>query len=247
MLTTLQPFPRFWLIALWLLWAILLFGGFLFGPADKRQRMPKWSRLASSAMLVLASWSWFAIARSGEVGSFALWLALGMSLGFVGDLSMAGVLPNGRSVLGGMAAFGLGHVAYIIGIWQLSNQLGLGGDPAGWGSLLVWWMLGGIGWYFIVYRGQKPSTLHKAALPYALLLASTAGIATELALQHGQFIWLALGAALFLLSDLILAAELFNDAYFPQIGDVIWFTYGSGQMLIVFAVATAAVATAVYF
>jgi hypothetical protein len=239
MLTTLQPFPRFLLIALWLLWAILLFGGFLFGPADKRQRMPKWSRLASSAVLVVASWSWFGIARSGEASSFAFWLAIGMSFGFLGDLFMAGVLPNGRSVLGGMASFGLGHVAYIIGIWQFSNQLGLVDGTVRWGSLLIWWLLAGVGWYFIVYRGQEPTTLHKAALPYALLLASTAGIATGLALQNGQFIWLALGAALFLLSDLILAAELFNDAYFPQIGDIIWLTYGPGQMLIVFAVGTA--------
>lgn len=239
MLNNLQPFPRFWLMALLLLWAFLLFGGFLFGPADKRQRMPKWSRLASSAVLVIVSWSWFAIARGGEASSFTLWLAIGMSLGFLGDLFMAGVLPNGRSVLSGMASFGLGHVAYIIGIWQFSNQLGLDNGATQWGSLLVWWLLAGVGWYFIVYRGQKPTTLHKAALPYALLLASTAGIATGLALQNGQFVWLALGAALFLLSDLILAAELFNDAYFPQIGDIIWLTYGPGQMLIVYAVGTA--------
>ncbi|MCP4421040.1 MAG: lysoplasmalogenase, partial [Chloroflexi bacterium] len=177
--------------------------------------------------------------RSSEASVFAFWLAIGMSLGFLGDLFMAGVLPNGRSVLGGMTAFGLGHIAYIVGILQSSNQLGLVNGTIRWGSLLIWWLIGGLGWYFIVYRGQKPSMLHKAALPYALLLASTAGVATGLALQNGQFVWLAVGAALFLLSDLILAAELFNNAYFPQIGDVIWLTYGPGQMLIVFAVGTA--------
>ena len=201
--------------------------------------MPKWSRLTSSTVLVVAGWSWFVVARASDASSFVLWLALGMSLGFLGDLFMAGVLPSGRSVLGGMASFGLGHVAYIIGIWQFGNQLGLIDGPARWGSLLVWWLLGGLGWYFAVYRGQKPTTLHRVALPYALLLASTAGVATGLALQAGQFTWLAVGAALFLLSDLILAAELFNDATFPQIGDVIWLTYGPGQMLIVFAAGTA--------
>jgi hypothetical protein len=64
-------------------------------------------------------------------------------------------------------------------------------------------------------------------------------MATGLALQQGQFTWLAIGAALFLISDLILAAQLFNDLSFPLIGDVIWLTYGPGQMLIVYSAATA--------
>ena len=88
-------------------------------------------------------------------------------------------------------------------------------------------------------RGHTPTTLHWAALPYALLLASTAGFATGLALQDATLLPLALGAALFLLSDLILAAQLFNHLHFPLIGDVIWLTYGPGQMLIVYTLGRA--------
>ena len=72
------------------------------------------------------------------------------------------------------------------------------------------------------------------ALPYALLLASTAAAATSLALVDTRFLLLALGSILFLLSDLILAAQLFNGLKFASIGDVVWLTYGPGQMLIVF-------------
>ena len=50
---------------------------------------------------------------------------------------------------------------------------------------------------------------------------------------------LAIGGALFLLSDLILAARLFNEVHFPLIGDVIWLTYGPAQMLIVYSVGSA--------
>jgi hypothetical protein len=88
-------------------------------------------------------------------------------------------------------------------------------------------------------RGHAPTLLHWAALPYALLLASTAGFATGLALQDSTFLLLALGAALFLLSDLILAAQLFNHLQFPLIGDVIWLTYGPAQMLIVYTLGRA--------
>jgi hypothetical protein len=58
-------------------------------------------------------------------------------------------------------------------------------------------------------------------------------MATSLAVQDRAYVPFAIGGALFLVSDLILAAELFNDAEFRFIGDVIWFTYGVGQMLIV--------------
>ena len=230
---------RYWLIALLILWAVLLFGGFIFGPANPSQRMPKWTRLTSSAILVLAGWSWFLITRQNSVNSYLLWLAIGMTFGFVGDLFMAGTMPGGRNVLGGMATFGLGHIAYIIGIWRFGNQVGLTDGTARWASLIVWWIIGAVLWYFVVYRGQQPTTLHQVALPYALLLASTAGVATGLAIQQGQFSWLAVGAALFLVSDLMIAAQLFNDTSFPLIGDVIWLTYGPGQMLIVFSAATA--------
>ena len=63
--------------------------------------------------------------------------------------------------------------------------------------------------------------------------------ATGLALQVSAFVPLAIGAALFLLSDLILAAELFNGRSFPLIGDVIWLTYGPAQALIVYSVSAA--------
>jgi hypothetical protein len=97
-----------------------------------------------------------------------------------------------------------------------------------------------IGWFLAVYRGQsKRSVLHYVALPYALLLASSAGLATGLALNISLFIPLAIGCALFLLSDLILAAQLFAGLTFPLIGDVVWLTYGPAQLLIVYSIGAA--------
>jgi hypothetical protein len=226
MFTYLGAAQRFWLIGLLILWAIFLFGGFLFGKGERR--MPTWTRMVSSAVLVIAAWSWFIV----NGGSFSLLLALGMTLGFVGDLWLAGVLGNGRSIIGGIVAFGIGHIFDLGAILTFGNQHGLG---VRWGALAGWLLVGLVGWYLVVFRGQEVTMLHWAALPYALLLASTAGFATGLALQSSHFVPLALGAALFLLSDLILAGELFSGLKFPLIGDVIWLTYGPGQALIVYA------------
>lgn len=226
-------------MALLVLWAIFLFGGFALGGADAGQRIPRWARLTSSCVLVLTAWSWFLVNRGTPLAFFAGLVAVGMSLGFLGDLFMAGVLPGGRSVLGGIAAFGLGHIFYITAIWHLGNRSGLNAPVPHLGAWGVWLFIGAVGWYWFVFRGQQAGTLHYAALPYALLLASTAGFATSLALRNMAFAPLALGAALFLLSDLILAAELFSGLTFPLIGDIIWLTYGPGQALIVYAIGTA--------
>jgi hypothetical protein len=231
-----EPGQRFWLMALLVLWGVLLFGGFLRGSADPGRRMPRWTRMASSLVLVVAAWSWVLFTRQTAAGGYALFIAIGMFFGFLGDLSLAGLLPGGRSVPGGITAFGIGHVFYIVAVASFAGRIGLDDPSPRWIALLVWLLIGGVGWYVVVGRQRPFTALHGAALPYALLLATTAGMAWGVAWQDGRFIPLALGAALFLLSDLILAGELFAGLSFPQIGDIIWLTYGPGQMLIVYSI-----------
>ncbi len=236
-----SPVQAYWLLGLLALWAVFLFGGFLFGTAnaERTRRMPTWTRMASSLTLVLAAWSWALFTWSASAHALSLLLAIGMTLGCLGDLFLAKLLPLPQPVLGGIAAFGLGHIAYMTGLLLFANQRGLDAPGPRWGAWLVWLLMGLAGWYVVVYRGSKATVLHRAALPYALLLASTAGVATGLALQAPVFVPLAIGAALFLLSDLLLAAELFNGLRFPLIGDLIWLTYGPAQALIVYSVASA--------
>lgn len=236
-----HPAQRLWLLLLLILWAVLLFGGFLFGsPAsEKGRRMPRWTRLSSSAVLVVAGWSWFLFTRDGPIAAFALLIALGMTFGFLGDLFIAGVLVQSGGKIGGIASFALGHVCYITAILWLSGVLGLTAQDKMLGALLLWWLLALAGWYFIVYRGAAVTRLHWLVLPYALLLATTAGAAFGLALQEPAFWPLVLGAALFLLSDMILGGEWFGELHLPLIHDIIWLTYGPGQMLIVYSIAIA--------
>jgi uncharacterized membrane protein YhhN len=227
-------------IALLAAWAALLFGGFLFGGGDlPEHRMPTWTRLASSLTLVGLGWAQWSLARRDKSRRFALLLAVGMTLGFVGDVVLSGVLPGGENVLAGIAAFGLGHVCYIVAILSWERLEGLTARRPRRFSLAAWLAIGAIAWYLVVFRDQDAEVLHWAALGYALLLAGTTGVATGLALQERVFAPMALGAALFLVSDLLLAAQLFNDLEFHLIGDVIWLTYGPGQMLIVTAATVA--------
>ncbi len=234
---TIDGTQRFWMLALLVIWAVLLFGGFAFGKdnAEQTHRIPAWMRMASSAALVAAGWSWYFFQRGTDIERLTLFFALGMTFGLLGDLFMAEVIPFGDRVLGGIIAFGVGHVVYIVGMMGFGNQYGFTGQR--WAALIVWLIIGAIAWFFAVYRGSEATVLHFVALPYALLLAGTAGIATGLALQTSEFALVAVGGALFLFSDLLLATQIFNNLHFRLIGDVVWLMYGPGQMLIVYGVA----------
>lgn len=241
-LTPLASTQRIWLLFLLILWAAFLWGGFLLGPTRENRRISRRMRIASSVTLVAAGWSWRFFAADSDVWQYAFLLAMGVTFGLIGDLFLANLLSHSRSrsVMGGIGAFAIGHLFYISGLLLLVNRFHLNQPGPLWGALMVFWLAALAGWYVVVLRGQeKPSALHWAALPYALLLATTAGLAAGVALQNPAFFYLALGAFLFLFSDLVLAGALFSDLHFPLVHDVVWLTYGPGQMLIVFSVGAA--------
>lgn len=266
------------LVLLWIAWAVFLFGGILIGKpdAERTRRMPRWTRMASSLVLVIAAWVYVLIYREREYADVAVLTAVGMTLCFIGDLFMAElILRDDRHVLGGIGAFGVGHIAYIAAFlrlpthgqslldWYSASELNIElPQPAINGLILIGcWLFAVVVWYTVIYRPAKErSVLHYAALPYALLLATTVGAAMNVTL----YVWdlysvanasqtittesstallnliraavPALGALLFFTSDFILAARLFNKVYFRMIDDWVWLTYGPGQMLIVFGV-----------
>ncbi len=170
-------------------------------------------------------------------------VAFGMTFGFLGDLFMAGILGK-RNVIGGIVSFGIGHVLYIAGFSALAALPAMteSGSSIPFWPVLVTWVVALICWYLVVLRpAGKRTLLHWLALPYSILLTTTLGVTIGAALMLGQAqAWLpVIGAALFLLSDLILAAELFNGLTFKRIavGDVVWLTYGPAQLLIVYGAA----------
>ena len=220
---------------------MFLFGGFLLGPTRNNRRIPRWSRLASSLMLVIAAWSWRAFASDAFHQTYTTLIALGMSAGFLGDLFLANIFTHSRSksMMGGIGSFAVGHLFYIAGILLAARTLHLTNALIIGGSLLLFWLCAFVGWRMVVMRNvnrgkEKPTPLHWAALPYALLLASTAGLALALTLQSPAFWLLALGATLFLLSDLLLAEALFSYSSIPLHHDFVWLLYGPGQMFIVY-------------
>ena len=64
------------------------------------------------------------------------------------------------------------------------------------------------------------------------LLSATAGVTVGYARSNRSFVPVAIGAILFLVSDLLLAVWIFHDLVYTSF-DLVWLSYGVGQMLIV--------------
>jgi uncharacterized membrane protein YhhN len=230
----------------WILWATTLFGGTLVSFSDPAslpqspEAVRLISHLGSSLFLVGAAWMWFlGFSRSPAATTVALF-AVGMVLGTIGDFfngnALQDLIPLRDPVLGGIAAFALGHVCYISGGLRVARRLDFRSRGRFWGPIVFWQLFALAGWYLVVFRGARgaPGILVWAALPYSLLLAGLTGLASSLALADRRFLAFALGGILFLSSDLILAFEMFRGT-FPHATHAVWLTYGPAQMLIVYS------------
>jgi uncharacterized membrane protein YhhN len=230
-------------VFLWIVWAGLLAAAMLVGQLEGHAApWPTALRMASSVVLVVTAWWACGSLRAAAVGPFALAIAIGMTFGAIGDFFNAGLLgfvPLADPTLGGIVAFALGHVAYITGCLRLARPAGLTDRRALIISVVGWQLIGLVAWYAVVMSGTDRRALVWPALPYSLLLAGTAGVTAGLALQQARLFPLALGGALFLASDLMLAFELFRGP-FAYDTECVWLTYGPGQMLIVFSIFSAA-------
>ena len=229
------------LYALLAVWAALLILGFTFGRLDEERvnRIPRANKILSSAILVICALIWRRAGASGTpLAAYAALLFFGMAFSFLGDVIMAQLLPLPQHVLFGMGAFGVAHVLYISGYLRLGGVLGLQDGRARAAGLAALLGLAVVLWWTLIRSPQTDAVLNYGSLVYAMLIAVMAGLAVSLALQQPRFAPLALGAVLFLISDVFLGHRLFQGGKFLLVGDLVWMTYIVGQVLIVFSTAT---------
>lgn len=235
--------PLDWILyALFVLEWVLLAGGLLFGKLNQDQtcRLPRPLRLLLSGVIVLAAFvGWQGGSRGTRVEWYASLIFLGTAAGFVGDLIMARYLPVPNRLISGMMAFALGHVFYIaafIHLIRTSPSTGL------WTPAVA--LLASLGfsvwaWYTQVRNPRESQAINVGSLLYAMLFGVTSALAITLALYDAHYLGLALGALLFMASDLILGNWVIRGHTWKSVNDVIWVTYASGQLLIAYSIAAA--------
>ena len=220
----------------------LLAVGLLMGKLNAEQtgRLPRPLRMLLSALLVVAAFlQWQFGARQTPVQTFAALILLGMAAGFVGDLIMARLIPVPNRLIFGILAFGVGHLFYIAAFLSLIAQ----------GSLARHWTLAAVpvvvlgfcvwAWYTQVRSPAAGTAINIGSLFYGLLFGATATLAIALFLHDARYLSVAIGVLSFMASEVILGNWVIRGHVWKGVNDVIWLAYVSGQMLIVYSVATA--------
>ena len=134
-----------------------------------------------------------------------LWVLLALGFGWLGDVFLLG--RHHWNLGGGMTAFALGHIAYIVGM--LSTRPGLHLIAALSVAWIVLWLIG-VRRFLIPYA---PKRLRLPGLCYAALLAGTCGTALYLACLSGftaAYVLCFFGGILFMVSDSLLAYDKFG-------------------------------------
>lgn len=182
-------------------------------------------KAASTGLLALG----LALAGRDDAGWFWL-MPLGLALGALGDLCLA--LKGERWFLAGVGAFGLGHLAYAAGFLLRSGDLGFDGVSPGEGLALA----GLLALLLSTELWLAPRTggLRGPVRGYVGLIGLMGAAAVLLPEAPGQGV-LRLGAALFILSDLMLAVEMFvarDPGLRRGLARSLWPAYWAGQALI---------------
>ncbi|MFO0891584.1 MAG: lysoplasmalogenase [Isosphaeraceae bacterium] len=218
---------------LWVAWATLL-GWSLVDPGSGFAML---LRVCSSSALVLAACRFAATSGRSGTADVSMWIAAGMTLGFLGDawaLVPEEQLPVHR-LIPAMVLFGLGHAAYITGFVRASRSRPIPPWQAAW-LWALWLAVAAVAWYASIHLSQAPPLLLWSALAYTAILGGTTAAGWVLAAGQRDYVPVALGCVLFLISDFVLAIQSFRGS-FPHATELCWATYGPGQMLIVYGMA----------
>ncbi|HDX9580542.1 lysoplasmalogenase [Bacillus cytotoxicus] len=193
----------------------------------KNEPLPLFIRLLLTFSLTGAAiWMWV----QDPVTPYRQWVAIGMILSTIGDLFMAGLIPFGHRLIGGMVTFALAHCLYVTAFLETGiswNGLYIG--LAGYGLFLV------IGWFFFIRNHKQDQLFTIGALVYGLWVGGMACFAFALAyLNHGMWWVPAIGGFLFVISDFIIGITDIggrNVKYDPLL---VWATYVGAQMCIIY-------------
>lgn len=188
-------------------------------------------RFTSVALVMLSFWGIYRLWDT-PMQAYALLIAAGMSISFVGDLVTGGLIPSKKPYLVAVGVFGAGHLAYLAALWQASQTLQI---PLG-SAYLVAGLGVGAAVGIRLQQGGKTS-LRLPAFGYALLLGTVLGVALTLAMAEARLIPLGVGAVLFSISDTLLGHRELRKSRWYLMNDVIWACYIFGQLGIVLSAA----------
>ena len=199
---------------------------------DRRGRL-MWKPLASAAFCAVPLFGG-ALDRSGLAHEVALWILAGLVLGAAGDIFL--MFDGERSFLGGLVAFLLGHVAYVVAFarlvaphhWIEGAMIAAPIAAAAIAGVVLRWLWPRLG-------AMRLPVIAYVAVITTMLVGGIAAAAHDHVLGARAGWLAAAGATAFFASDLAVAREKFvvRDSWNRVIGLPVY--YGA-QLLIAWSV-----------
>ncbi len=203
-----------------------------------------WFLMSSAAIVVLSVTNYVAL-RESTWSRFALLMSIGMVLGFVGDLLMAGIFYiTPIEILNGVMLFGLGHAVYLLGLRDRSPLL-LKPESGNGGRLIVRnlliWVVSTAAvlvLFFLTVYNPSMMELSVGMLGYGILLVTVLAFALTKWFDDyslGFRLLICVGFAFFLFSDWLIGYhEMTNPSFLS--GPWVGITYIFAQLSIHLAV-----------
>lgn len=192
------------------------------------QDQPSWPR----SLLKTTATAGLVLAGAILAGPGLALILVGLAFGAAGDFALS--RRGEPAFLAGMAAFALGHLAYTVAMAQ--RAAGLGGFALGAGQIAAFCGALGVLASTELWLSPHTSRLRWPVRGYVLVIGLMATVTIALPPHGGRaVIWS--GATLFVLSDLLLAIEIFI-ARPPRLKRALrlalWPAYWLGQAAILF-------------
>ena len=164
--------------------------------------------LCSLFLLVIIFYNYISSTPTTPCYLYARWLFFGMAFGFIGDLIMMEIIPIHNYIVGGIIAFGAGHLCYINAFNTILSKIQ--DFPVFIRIIFPIIILTSTIWGVIIYSPIMSLSISISTLFYGLLLMIMVGYAIILVSLRIEFILVAIGAILFSISDIILGNNLYK-------------------------------------
>jgi uncharacterized membrane protein YhhN len=169
-----------------------------------------WLNFAFKPLATLCVIAWAALGRSDD-GLVKRWIVIGLVCSLAGDVSL---LWPVQGFLVGLVSFLLGHVAYLV---ALTRRVRFLASPVAFGvwAIVAASVLAGL-WAGVPAELRAPVVVYVCALGAMAAQATSVWLARRTAVDGPRWRIVAIGGALFVLSDAILAIDKFIPGSVPM-------------------------------
>ncbi|HOV26832.1 MAG TPA: lysoplasmalogenase family protein [Pseudobacteroides sp.] len=178
--------------------------------------------------------------------SFVLWrkynyiynkfVSFAMIFCFIGDLTMASIIPLPNNFIGGMLVFSVAHILLINCFVKTAKFYGRSlFTPKLTVSITFYLIINTVTWWFCILNTSKLA-ISIGALVYGIIIGIMAAFALTLHLTLGKrYMLAAAGSAFFILSDTVIGMARIKGLPISNSHALIWLTYISALMGLIYS------------